>query len=515
MKKVVFLFFSLLGFLYALEFKVASYNVENLFDLNYDGTEYKEYIPNTKYWNKKAFENKLKNITKVITELDADILALQEIESKTAFDSLKKKTSYNYGVFVKKRTSSVGVGVFSKFPILEYKNIDIDKYDKYSRDILKVKIKIENESLFIYNNHWRSKRAPESKRIKYALALKKDIETLTDDQDYIILGDLNSNYNEFVTFKYDKNLNDSFDITGINQILNTTLMGNLLKKEYFFKADKQDISHYNLWLELSKENRFSSKFKKQNNTPDNILVSDELFDQKGISYINNSFEVFKPSYLYKNRINRWNIYKAKGFSDHLPVFAYFSTKKQNFDIKRRSKNFTKIDQLYSIQNLNEPIILKDLVVLYKANKLALVKQLNNRAIAIYKPPKSLKTGRKYTLKINKLDSYFGLKEIKDVKILDEQRYFDYKKYYLDGGSVDLFDLKNQNEVVSNLEGVYNNGYLYYKDYKNNQKKIKIYFKKGIKKPKNDQKLLITSGHLGIYKSNIQIIIYSLDDLKVY
>ena len=29
-----------------MEFKVASYNVENLFDMQYNGTEYKEYIPN-------------------------------------------------------------------------------------------------------------------------------------------------------------------------------------------------------------------------------------------------------------------------------------------------------------------------------------------------------------------------------------------------------------------------------------------------------------------------------------
>ena len=27
--------------------KIASYNVENLFDLHYDGTEYLEYIPDT------------------------------------------------------------------------------------------------------------------------------------------------------------------------------------------------------------------------------------------------------------------------------------------------------------------------------------------------------------------------------------------------------------------------------------------------------------------------------------
>ena len=37
----------------AKTFKVASYNLENLFDLTRDGTEYLEYIPNTGYgWTK-------------------------------------------------------------------------------------------------------------------------------------------------------------------------------------------------------------------------------------------------------------------------------------------------------------------------------------------------------------------------------------------------------------------------------------------------------------------------------
>jgi len=44
-----------------LSFKVASYNVENLFDTVEDGSEYKEYIPNNRHnWNKKTYKIKLK-----------------------------------------------------------------------------------------------------------------------------------------------------------------------------------------------------------------------------------------------------------------------------------------------------------------------------------------------------------------------------------------------------------------------------------------------------------------------
>jgi endonuclease/exonuclease/phosphatase family metal-dependent hydrolase len=507
MKRALCFFLFLCINLYALDFKVASYNVENLFDLNYDGTEYKEYIPNTKYWHKKAFKNKLNNISRVINDLDADILSLQEIESQAAFEKLKSKTKYKYGVFLKKKTSSVGVAVLSTFPLVKYEGIDVDRYDKYSRHILKAFFNINGKDLVIYVNHWRSKRAAESTRIKYALALKKDIQTLKKGMDYIILGDLNSNYDEFLTFKYDDKLNDTYGITGINQILNTTFDGNLISKEDI--NTKQDDIHYNLWLEIKKQHRFSSIFRSENITPDNIIVSKELFDTEAISYVNNSFNVFKPPYLYGKYLNRWDMRKAKGYSDHLPVFAYFSTDKQNYTLKKSSiKKITKISDLYKVEKLSKSVELKNAVVLYKAGKIAVIKQPLDRAVAVYNPPKELEAGRVYNLVFDKLDSYFGLKEIKNITSFKETGlYKNYKQLYKNGLQTDLFNLENQNEMIKNLSGVYKKGYLY----TGKNKKIKLYFKKGIKKPEDKENIFISSGHLGIYRSKIQIILYKQSD----
>ena len=66
MFKLLFLFlFSIT--LYANTFSIASYNVENFFDLNYDKTEYDEYIPNNKsLWNQRNFNIKLENIIKIL-----------------------------------------------------------------------------------------------------------------------------------------------------------------------------------------------------------------------------------------------------------------------------------------------------------------------------------------------------------------------------------------------------------------------------------------------------------------
>ncbi|KIM08523.1 MAG: hypothetical protein KU28_03795 [Sulfurovum sp. PC08-66] len=80
----IFIILILPLWLLATEFKVASYNVENLFDLVNNGSEYDEYIPNRNGWDKSALNKKLNNIAQVICDLNADTVALQEIENINA-----------------------------------------------------------------------------------------------------------------------------------------------------------------------------------------------------------------------------------------------------------------------------------------------------------------------------------------------------------------------------------------------------------------------------------------------
>ena len=80
-KYLILLIFSIS--LNANNITIASYNVENFFDLKKDNSEYSEFIPNTKnQWNQRNFNIKLNNLLKVINDIDADIIALQEIENR-------------------------------------------------------------------------------------------------------------------------------------------------------------------------------------------------------------------------------------------------------------------------------------------------------------------------------------------------------------------------------------------------------------------------------------------------
>jgi len=340
MKTIItsFLFISLccIASIEAKTFKVATYNLENLFDLTRDGTEYQEYIPNTGYgWTKDTANIKYTNIARVIKDLGGDVVALQEVESKKALIALLRKlknfgVDYPYLEIADSKATPVKCAVLSKFPITEKEEIQI--YNKITRNILKITLDIEGNRLILFINHWKSKRGPESMRIAYAKKLKNEIGKLKEDVDFILIGDFNSNYNEYKTFQNSDRLNDTDGITGINHILRTIKDSQMINEKMLTKQDANDYL-YNLWLEVSKKRRWSYNFFGKKGSPDNIIISKGLYDNKGISYSDNSFNKFQANYLFKRKaVYRWQRAKrgkgrhlGKGYSDHLPIFAYFST----------------------------------------------------------------------------------------------------------------------------------------------------------------------------------------------
>ncbi len=513
----LFLFLLLTLNLYAQTFTVTSYNVENLFDLNYDGTEYSEYIPNKKsLWNQKNFNKKFNNLMQVLKDIDSDIYALQEIENENLIKKIKKALpQYKYHSFYKYKNSSVGLAILSKIEIKSSQKIDVRFTNKIFRPIQEVTFNIDNNEFKIFNNHWPSKRSSESYRVKYAKILFDRVNKLPKDYDYILVGDFNSNYDEFKTIKFDDKLNDSYSITGINQVLNTTINQEFVSATTLETYKKR--VHYNTWLDLNYDERFSTIYKRKNNTPDNIIIPPALFDNKKISYVLKSFNVFKPNYLYNNKnIFRWSIkngiHKTNGYSDHLPIIAKFSTKDiyKNIlkDIKKESLN--KISQLYKYENLPNETFIKDAIVIFKNENNAILKQEDDRAIYFYNNANKLLLGHSYDVLITKTKDYFGLKEVSNFDIEKENgKINDFEKLFIDGNTINLFNLKYQNEIITNLYGIYKKRYFYF-----NNKKIKIYFKKGLTIPKDGEIIQIKKAQLGYYKSQVQLIIHNKSDIDV-
>jgi endonuclease/exonuclease/phosphatase family metal-dependent hydrolase len=331
-KRLLPLFLLLVTLLSGAEVKIATYNVENLFDLRYSGHEYEQYVPNTSWrWNSDTYRIKLKNIAKVIVDMDPDIIALQEIESLQALKDLRAQIQRDglylpYYAIASAKDTTVKVALLSKHP-LRTQDLRVTASYKY-RNILEAKVQLGNEKLYIFVNHWKAKSGPESRRIVSAKVLKERLDSL-GNVNYILLGDFNSDYRENETFVRKRKLNDTKGITGINHILKTTD-----HNEAVTIRDLKSCTNcaFNLWYELPSESRWSHKYRGRGEGLDSIIISPRLTDGKGIEYISGSFQKFDAPYLFKNKkIYRWQRsrsypkhHTAKGYSDHLPIYARFN-----------------------------------------------------------------------------------------------------------------------------------------------------------------------------------------------
>jgi endonuclease/exonuclease/phosphatase family metal-dependent hydrolase len=462
---------------FSQNFSVGTYNVKNLFDLRFDGTEYDEFIPNSKQWNQSHYNAKLQSIAQVIKDSKVDILALQEVESKYALkDLLKLLPHYRYHKFLKTPKTAIGLGIISKYPLNNFHGIYIKKGISY-RDILKVTVNIKGHDLTLFINHWTSKRYPESHRLRYAQTLAKAIKN--ENNDYLIVGDLNSNYNESQTLSHDKTLNDTHGKSGINDIIKS--------------SSKKASNHYNLWYEIDPYKRASFYFKGTKQTPDHILLSKHLFDQDNISYIDQSF----------------SIYHDKGSSDHYLIYAQFTTDKITHNQSKKA-NISSIDSIYQSHTSTHPIMINDATVLYRHKNSAIIKS-NNRAIYLYKCAKGMKVGHTYNLQVDRFKEYFSLKEITKVSNIQyKTQNKQYKKLFLNATSLDLFASHYQNEILTNLKGIYKKRYLYL----DSGKRIKIYTKNKKLLPPNGSRIRFDQAHLGAYKHTPQILLHKKSDFSI-
>lgn len=333
--KVFWLLFITLTFLGGTEVKIATYNVENLFDMNDDGTEYEQYIPNTSWgWTEEMHRIKLRNTAQVIKDMGADVIGLQEIESETVLKELKAELNrqgiyYPYYAFSRIKNTSVSVALLSKYPIKSALSHPVSASREF-RDILEAKLDINGKTLRIFVNHWKSKSGPESMRIQSAKVLKKRLDELNKDEPYVLLGDFNSHYEEYRTFVKSRKHNDTDGITGINHILKTIdEEGNPI---LISSLKECDDCTYNLWYELPQEQRWSHEYRGGHEALDNMIISPSLADGKGVEYVQGSFEKFEAPYLFdKGKPYRWQQSRkfpkhhlGEGYSDHLPIFAKFN-----------------------------------------------------------------------------------------------------------------------------------------------------------------------------------------------
>lgn len=495
--------------------KIVSYNVQNLFDTVHSGTEYPDYVPGAKHgWNKKMALTKASNIARVLADVNAEVILLQEVENERALALLQTALSergshYPFRAVAASKPTTVKCAALSRLPIHRKKEISVGTSG--DRNILELQIDVDASPLTVFINHWKSRRHPESRRLPYARALKARLDQLPPGDDYLLAGDFNACHDAFRFLKNETKLNDTGGTTAINHILPTMHKKGLFRKTDLIKM-KDEAALYNLWLELVPQRRWSHNFFGQKKSLDSMLISPGLFDAKGISYVDRSFDKFDPDYLFKRRaVFSWRKdrrgrgrHLGVGYSDHLPIFASFTTAPfQQAKTTPKENHYPhpaggdhKISNLYS-NKAKLPLFVKGGWVIYKRGRNAILKQSGGRAVYLFRCAADLEQGQCYDLIVTRTTDYYGLKTVLEItnphKKVHLQKAVD---LYQTGGGKDYNAPRFQNEVIAKLEGTYFNGRLRY----GNGKTIRLYFRKGLEKPPKGATIQVRMARIGYHRT---------------
>lgn len=320
-----------------LTFRIASYNVENLFDCRHDSlkNDY-EFLPDAlRHWNYTKYKKKLDNIARVITAVGGwtppALVALCEVENDSVLRDLTRysalrEADYRYVMTESSDERGIDVALIYQrnlFKLLSHQSLSVDKPNKNSRptrDILHVSgLLLNKDTLDVFVAHFpsRSGGAKESEpyRILAAQRLKGAIDSIYQKRDQaqiLILGD----FNDYPNNKSIQQIVGAVAPPSISDSLNRHHLYHLLAK----KAS-------------SLKNFGSYKFQGEWGLLDHIIVSGNLLQEDSVLYTNEeNADVFCLPFLltedkrYGDKQPFRTYYGMKyqeGYSDHLPVWADF------------------------------------------------------------------------------------------------------------------------------------------------------------------------------------------------
>lgn len=311
---------------------IAFYNVENLFDtINNPLTYDDDRTPTGKdQWNTKRYNQKLSNISKVLSEIGSnisntspDIIGLCEIENKQVVIDLINHTNLknkDYGVvhFDSPDERGIDVALIYKkavFTPTSFKShrlllSNTDGFRDYTRDQLVVNGFLDNEEFYFIVNHWPSRSGGETRskpnRLEAAKLNKRIIDSILK-LDYtskiISMGDFNDD-------PTDDSLKKILRLKGKKKKLDSLGLFNPMERLY--KKGVGSLAYRDKW------NLFDQIFFSANLLNNNKSFS---FWKAGVfnaPYLSTTQGRYKG---YPFRTYAGGSYSG-GYSDHFPVYFY-------------------------------------------------------------------------------------------------------------------------------------------------------------------------------------------------
>lgn len=300
-------------------FKIAFYNLENLFDIyNNPNTNDDEYTPEgLRRWTKYKFNRKLNNINKVILSLNdtskAVVVGVCEIENKFVLNKLindtpLKKMGYKYIHYQSQDNRGISVAMLylpQYFSPLEHRPIKLSLADSSkTRDILYVKgVFNKIDTIHFLVCHFPSRYGGIGATLEKRNLASKTVRFIADSilvndfsKNIVILGDFND---------------DPFDESILNYMCFDDKLINLsanLLDYYKFGT----LKHEALW-----------------NVFDQIIVSSYMLNNNNFKIVDNSANIFFRDFLFLEDkkyggLKLFRTYNGMrylgGFSDHLPAY---------------------------------------------------------------------------------------------------------------------------------------------------------------------------------------------------
>jgi len=190
-------------------FTVATFNVQLMLDNHDDPHLLDESLPSKP-------EHRIKQIARAIRQLDADVVALQEVENQSIVQTMVEQylSDMRYRHIVVQPTNSrygLNLGLISRRPILSITSYRLLKlkmpkgmpYRRFTRDLMQVKLQItDKKTLDLFVVHFKSQRDstgdPHSKVWRQAEAaatlkiIRQTIQNGSGSDWIIVAGDLNA-----------------------------------------------------------------------------------------------------------------------------------------------------------------------------------------------------------------------------------------------------------------------------------------------------------------------------------
>jgi endonuclease/exonuclease/phosphatase family metal-dependent hydrolase len=200
------------------EFYIASWNLENLFDLEDDpaveGDE--EYLPSApKRWTPERLDIKLSNQAKIICKMNGgrgpDVLGVCEVENRKVVEKLVAKLAAlgrKYEIVHQDSPSDRGIDCAilydaNVFELVDSKFHFIDA--NKTRDSVEARLRHDGHDLYAFMNHWPSRGNDEWQRCLAAMVLRKRLDEILaadPNADFVLLGDFNDESDNVALTKF-------------------------------------------------------------------------------------------------------------------------------------------------------------------------------------------------------------------------------------------------------------------------------------------------------------------------